>query len=113
MAAYWLERDAIGLPENEVTSFVERCRRAASRYDLHIYFPDGLIPFESDGYRSGVSDFHKRVAERIQRLLDEWGLEVVCLDMVDLATRADVVVSTLWPPQGGQLADPKWNNLSK
>ncbi len=95
VAAYWLERDAEGLSECEVKEFVESCRYGARRYDLHFFFPTGLFPFTSDGYRSEEADFHKRIDAKITALIHEWEIDAVRLDMIDLETRRNAVVSTL------------------
>ncbi|QWV92108.1 ATP-binding protein [Geomonas oryzisoli] len=95
LAAYWLERDAAGLPASEVEAFVEICRHEANRYDLHVYFPYGLIPFESDGYRSEDEIFHQRINSRICQLLHDWGHRVVRLNAIDISERCDAVIGTL------------------
>jgi nicotinamide riboside kinase len=95
VAAYWMERDVGGLPLSEVEPYMERCRREAARYDIHFYFPFGVIQFESDGFRSEDIDFHLRIDVRIQKLLQEWDLAVIKLETPDLIERGEIVLSHL------------------
>lgn len=92
VAAYWLEVDAASTEASDVGSYVECCRKAANRYDIHFYFPFGLFQFEADGYRSEQACFNERIDSRISQLIREWGIEVVNLDMKDLTARCDAVV---------------------
>lgn len=99
VAAYWLERDSEGLAASNVDSYVNICRQQTSRYDLHFYFPYGLLPFESDGYRSELLYFHERIDKCIRQLLAEWSVKVINLNMVDLEERYETVMKELrhWP----------------
>lgn len=87
VAAYWLVRDAAGLPVGSRDEYVETCRAHAEKYDLHVYLPFGVIPFRSDGYRSENLDFHEQIGRQIKTLLDEWKLEYITLEMADMNDR--------------------------
>ncbi|MFZ0943940.1 MAG: ATP-binding protein [Syntrophobacteraceae bacterium] len=95
VAAYWIERDAEGLPLSDVEPYVERCREEVKRYDTHFYFPFGIIQFESDGFRSEDLDFHTRIDLRIQKLLKEWNLRVETLNSRNLLERREIVTAYL------------------
>jgi len=95
VASYWLELDKTGLPASDIDSYIERCRQEVGRYDLHFYFPYGLFPFESDGYRSEQIDLHERIDSRICQFISEWGCKVMSLDVKDLGSRCDAVIDAL------------------
>lgn len=95
VASYWLELDKTRLPASDIDSYIECCRQEVGRYDLHFYFPYGLFPFESDGYRSEQFALHERIDSRICQLISEWGCKVVSLDAKDLGLRCDVVIEAL------------------
>jgi nicotinamide riboside kinase len=95
VAAYWLERDSIGLQCGERDDFLSRCRTESVKYDLHIYLPFGVIPFEQDGHRSGDMSFHRRIDDRIQHLLVEWNLANISVPFQDLTERISAVSNWL------------------
>lgn len=95
IAAYWLERDSVDVSPEERQSLVERCRVEATRYDLHIYFPFGLVPFTSDGYRSEDVEMHRCIDKRIRSLLDDWNLKYICLGTDSLEARVELVISAI------------------
>jgi nicotinamide riboside kinase len=98
IAAYSMEKNTVGLDESLRDSLHSQCRRAAARYDLHIYFPFGVVPFADDGYRSLDREHELRIDQRIRRLLDEWQLKYVTLDTADLNKRVEVVKSIAASP---------------
>ncbi len=85
IAAYWLEYNK--LPADQYDEFVSRCRSEVARYDIHLYFPAGLIPIEMDGFRSVDMDSHSRVDGHIQSLLVDWGVRYIPLCEVDIELR--------------------------
>lgn len=84
VAAYWLEYTA--LPDDE---FMSRCAKEAHRYDVHLYFPPGLIGFDSDGYRSLDATVHRRIDSSIVTLLNDWGITPVVVTKGSLEERID------------------------
>lgn len=95
VAAYWLERDSFGVDEAESHQFVAQCEAAARRYDLHVYFPVGVIAFQDDGYRSRNLQFHARIDARITGLLADWGIDAMVLRSADIDERVEEVVARL------------------
>jgi nicotinamide riboside kinase len=95
VAAYWLVRDAPGLEADDRDRLPELCRKYASKYDLHFYFPYGGIPFKADGYRSQNDDFHREVDAMIQKLCVTWRIQPVCIESSKLESRVDQVLTTL------------------
>lgn len=79
VAAYWLVRDSHDLPSPERDGLVASCEKLAKGYDLHVYFPMGVVPFQSDGYRSEDSTFHRRIDAKIAELLSLWKLRTIRL----------------------------------
>ncbi len=92
VAAYWLIRDGFDLPLSKQKEFEGKCRKLAENYDLHIHFPFGQIPFDSDGYRSEDQGFHSRIAEKIYDLLQDWGLKFISIESSDLELRLQQVL---------------------
>lgn len=95
VAAYWLERDSAAAEAQESQRFVAECRVAAKRYDLHVYFPPGITPFQSDGYRSENAEFHLRINDRIVALLDAWSVNPLVLNSGDIEERVEAVIARL------------------
>ncbi len=92
IAAYWIERDSIGAPSDVTNLLLEKCRNQSKKYDLHVYFPFGVIPFEEDGYRSENMESHFRVDARILQLLTQWQLEpILTLNYPELSKRLSTV----------------------
>lgn len=91
VAAYWIELDAVELSPAQRQPFVERCLRAAAAYDLHVYCPFGLIPFEPSMRRSRSQVLHRRVDRRIRGLLEVCRFKMICLAMLDFDERVAAV----------------------
>ena len=92
VAAYWLIRDTFDLPDTIRDEYIEKCRNHASKYDLHIYLPFGLLPFEFDGYRSHSLEFHEQIDKQIMKFLKAWKIKYITLDMPDLDIRLQRVL---------------------
>jgi nicotinamide riboside kinase len=92
VAAYWLRRDAVDVAAEQKTALVDRGRQAAQVYDVHVYLPFGLIPFQSDGYRSEDRAHHQDIDSQILALLREWGLPFITLDTDVMEERVARVV---------------------
>lgn len=90
VAAYWVVRDSE--PGEERDNFVRECRKQSSHYDVHFYLPTGVIPFESDGYRSEDMSFHKKIDLTIKGILDDWRIPYVTLGVSDLDQRVQRVL---------------------
>jgi hypothetical protein len=95
VAAYWLERDAIGCGDDFKGIILEACQRLTSFYDLHFYLPFGLIPFERDGQRADNEDFHRVIDERIRWLLEKWEVPHVSITVVDRKERVRLVLDAV------------------
>ena len=95
VAAYWIVRDSAGLSTEECETVIEQCRLAAARYDLHVYFPFGVISFKSDGYRSEDYEGHRKIDDCIQGLLEKWSISFLRLVGDDLQARAETVLEAL------------------
>ena len=94
VASYWLIREC----ENNVAlagKLIEDSCKQSKKYDLHFYFPYGIIPFEDDGYRSRNESQRKQIGEQIKKFLDEWGIKYVLLDTDDLDEKVGIVISQL------------------
>lgn len=93
VAAYWLEYNAGGIDDE----FVAQCRRESARYQLHFYFPAGLIPLELDGYRSEDAISHARVDALIQKLAAQWETPLIRLSVLALEERATIFFDAVLP----------------
>lgn len=92
VAAYWIERDSIEAPNNITELLLEKYKNQSKKYDLHVYFPFGVIPFEEDGYRSMDIKSHFRIDARILQLLSQWKLQpVLTLNYPELSKRLSTV----------------------
>jgi hypothetical protein len=89
VAAYWLEYTSGDDLKND--EFVCRCRDESRRYDLHLYFPSGLIRFEHDGARSLDPEVHRRIDERILTLLSAWSIRPLVIAAIDIDQRLALV----------------------
>lgn len=83
IAAYWLDYTG-GCDDDDL---VVRCRKEVARYDLHFYFPVGLLDVEMDGFRSTDIESHERVDCHIRRLAANWGVSLVSLSRLDIDWR--------------------------
>ena len=96
VASYWLVRECksnVSLAnENDL---LIKSKVFSMKYDIHFYFPFGLIPFESDGYRSQNNSQRKKIGVQIHTFLNEWQLKYISLDTKDLTKRVEIVMDTL------------------
>jgi len=95
IAAFWICRDAPrggALFEDEVVAL---CRSKAANYTLHVFLPFGVIPFQSDGYRSEDMQGHQAVSDCMRVLLEEWKLNWIELDNYDLNWRVNRVLTAI------------------
>jgi nicotinamide riboside kinase len=94
VASYWLVRDC----NNDISlakEIIDDACKFSKKYDLHFYFPHGIIPFEDDGYRSKNEFQRKQIDEQIKLFLEEWGIKYVQLDAFDLNERVKIVINEL------------------
>jgi len=94
-ASYWLIRDTFDMDASIQNTLISECYIQALKYDLHIYLPFGIIPFESDGYRSENIDIHERIDEQINSFLIEWHIKYLTLGMDSLEERIRTVIKYL------------------
>lgn len=92
VAAFWTQRDTYDQPLCAQEVLLRRCQRKALRYHVHFYLPFGLMPFESDGYRSDHLQLHQNIDHEIKRLLNNWNLPYITLDTLDIRTRIEIVM---------------------
>jgi nicotinamide riboside kinase len=90
VAAYWIEYT--GRTDD---AFVSQCEYESKNYDVHLYFPPGVISFESDGYRSADAEVHRRIDESIVRLLHRWRIDAITLMKIDIEDRLNEVLHRL------------------
>ena len=94
IAAYWIERDSDGASRNVTQKLLKECKAQSLKYDLHVYFPFGIIPFEEDGYRSVDTESHFKVDKRIFKLLNQWRIKpVLTLNYLDISKRLSTVTN--------------------
>jgi nicotinamide riboside kinase len=92
IAAYWIERDSTEAPNNTTELLIKECKNQSKKYDLHVYFPFGVIDFEEDGYRSLDMESHFNIDARIIKLLNQWKLQpVLTLNYPELSKRVSTV----------------------
>jgi nicotinamide riboside kinase len=94
VASYWLVRDC----ENQLDrakNLVDESYSYSMKYDLHFYFPYGIIPFVDDGYRSKNERQRKTVGDQIKCFLDDWNIKYVQLDTPCLDERVKIVIQEL------------------
>lgn len=95
IAAFWVVRDTYDLAIEIQNKLVEPCRVESRNYDLTVYLPFGVIPFEADGYRSVDLKFHSKIDNIISTYLKEWNINHITLGFADLDKRVDTVITTL------------------
>lgn len=89
--AYWEQTCAPVCSAVEHKAILTTCKRHAERYDLHIFLPFGILPFQSDGYRHPSADYHHKISRRIEELLQEWKVRYVCCNQLALNERVAVM----------------------
>lgn len=95
IAAYWLIRDTYDLNIDEQNKLLLPCYEESKKYDLHIYLPFGLIPFEDDGYRPSNIEFNKKICRQTKKFLTEWNLKYIEIKTDDLKQRTDIVTKEI------------------
>lgn len=95
IAAFWIVRDTWDLTPQVQNRLLEPCRIENMRYDLTVYLPFGLFPFEYDGYRSELLDFHKAIDKQILNFLNEWKMPFVSLYDIQIRQRVMKVMDTI------------------
>ena len=93
IAAYWVVRDTFDKPFEYQDLLIVPCKAESRKYDLTVYLPFGLIPFEADGYRSENLFFHKAIDNKIHYFLDSWKINYITLDVIDLSLRVESIIS--------------------
>lgn len=93
IAAYWSVKRRPYDPFEREEDLVTLCREEAKKYDLHIYLPFGLIPFQSDGYRSEKIEFNRIIDQKIMHFLESWDLERIILDSPEQSERVTKVIN--------------------
>lgn len=95
VAAYWLIRDTYDLGIEEQDKLIFPCYEESKKYDLHIYLPFGLIPFEDDGYRPSNIEFNKEICRQTKKFLTEWNLNYIEIKTGDLEQRINIVTKEI------------------
>jgi len=96
VASYWLVREC----KNDISlanenNLLIQSKEFSTRYDIHFYFPYGIIPFEADGYRSENDKQRQEIGIQIYTFLNEWNLKYISLDTENLSERVKIVIETL------------------
>jgi hypothetical protein len=94
LAATSIERDGANAGSDSA-DIVSACRELAANYTLHIHLPAAKIPFVHDGFREGDMPLHKRIAQRILSILNDWQLVYVSLRAADVPGRVAEVKALL------------------
>jgi nicotinamide riboside kinase len=95
IAVYWILRDAKYEKESTKQKVIEMCKIESERYNLHIFLPFGIIPFEKDGYRSLNMEHQYEFSEKVKYFLHEWKLEFIELNCDDLKKKRSVAVEKI------------------
>lgn len=96
LAAYWCEIDFEAFDNaKESANYCDACKVAALRYDLHFYFPLGIIDFDHDGYRSVDLDFNSRVDNNILYYLNLWDINYIVMNDGNLENRINIVLNKI------------------
>lgn len=96
VASYWLVREC----KNDISfanknDLLMKSKAFSTEYDIHFYFPYGIIPFEADGYRSENDKQRQEIGVQIHTFLNEWQLKYVSLNTANLSERVKIVMETL------------------
>jgi nicotinamide riboside kinase len=94
VASYWFIRDLNG-KQSPKDKIIEEARIISKSYDLHFYFPYGIIPFDNDGYRSKDEIQRKEIGTQIFKFLKEWGISYIELNESDINKRVQRVIDVL------------------
>jgi nicotinamide riboside kinase len=95
LAAYWIVQVAPYVSLSKTNDYIQKCCYEAQKYNIHFYFPYGIIEFESDGYRSESAKFHKDVDDQIRKLLNKNKLKTVNINDVDINERKRKVIDNI------------------
>lgn len=94
VASYWLVRECnynLLMAEELLT----KSETLSKKYDLHFYFPYGIIPFQPDGYRSENENQRKEIGDQMKHFLVDWGIRHVSLDTDILKERVQMVINEI------------------
>jgi nicotinamide riboside kinase len=94
VASYWLVREW-DYDMNNAKNLIDESRILAWQYDLHFYFPYGIIPFEADGYRSNDENQREAIDIQIKKFLIEWNIDFVSLNTIYMADRVNIVIKEM------------------
>lgn len=94
IASYWLIRDCNN-DFSKASQLIEVARNKSFNYDIHFYFPYGIIPFEDDGYRSRNEHQREQIGKQIIKFCIDWKINYITLDTPDLQKRVKVVLNTI------------------
>lgn len=85
------------IPENEIENYLSKCiEHAKKTYDLIVFFPTGLIPFEDDGLRYPNKSYQLRISYMIRGLLDESGIDKIVIKNTNRLDRITEVSEKLF-----------------
>ncbi len=91
IAAYWLVRDCNDDFE-KAKEVLEISKKKVQEYDIHFYFPYGVIPFEDDGYRSRNEEFRKKIGDQIENFCIDWNINFITINTPDIKERIKIVL---------------------
>lgn len=66
----------------------------SKRYDLHFFFPYGVISYEPDGFRPTV-EYSKKVSEKILEILKSYGINYIPLNLSSLDDRCKIIYNEI------------------
>lgn len=93
--AYWrvhCEHVVSGSLNQRISRF---CLDRVQLYDIHLFFPVGLVPFEPDGYRNTEVEYHLHFESVLLDVYREAGVDPVAVPAGSIHRRADWVVDRL------------------
>ena len=64
----------------------------AKQYDLHFFFPYGIISYESDGFRP-TDEYSKKVSEKIFEILNSNDIYYITLNSSSLDDRCKIIIT--------------------
>ncbi|XCN74149.1 MAG: AAA family ATPase [Candidatus Electrothrix aestuarii] len=95
VAAYWSVKNLFIDSIDEHNEFILSCLKKSLNYDLHIFIPFGLIPFQPDGYRSNDLEFHKKIDRQIFSYLEDWSINYIEIKKSSVEERVKEVIGAL------------------
>jgi len=95
LAAYWHEINSETCAIKECSNYYNTCQVAVLRYDIHFYFPFGIIDFNPDSYRSSNLDYNRRIDNNILYFLSLWDIDYIVMNESNIDSRVNIVLNKI------------------